>query len=78
MDFHFLADALQIFVVARHRATLNDLSYTRCFYYRIGDANFVDIGATLYARRNIHVLSEVIDPIIEPHGDGPSSVDTDL
>ena len=47
MDFHFLADALQIFVVMRDRATLNDLADTRSFYHRIGDANFVDIGGTL-------------------------------
>ena len=78
MNFHFLADALQIFVVTRDRATLKDLADTRRFCHRIGDANFVDIGGTLYARRNIHVLSEVIDPVIEPHGDGPSSMHTDL
>src|SRR5215831_9966957 len=78
MDFHFLADALQIFVVTRDRATLYDLADTRRFYHRIGHANFVDIGGTLYTRRNIHVLSEVIDPVIEPNGDGPSSMHTDL
>jgi len=78
MDFHFLANALQILVAARDRATLNDLADTRRFYHRIGDANFVDIRKTLYPRRNIHILSEVIDPVIEPHGDGPSSVHTDL
>jgi len=78
MDFHFLADALQIFVVTRDRTTPNDLADTGRFHHRIGDANFVDIGGTLYARRNIHVLSEVIDPVIKPHGDGPSSMHTDL
>ena len=78
MDFHFLADALQIFVVTRDRATLNDLADTRRFCHRIGDTNLIDIGGTLYACRNIHVLSKVINPVIEPDGDGPSSVHTDL
>ena len=88
MDFHFLADALQIFVVMRDRATLNDLADTRSFYHRIGDANFVDIGGTLvrapqYSRpvRNKPIRSlsltamarPLCTPIFRPRGTCASS-----
>src|SRR6185503_4303859 len=41
-------------------------------------AYFVDAGKSLHAGGDIHVLPEVVDPVVEPHGDSPASVHSDL
>src|SRR5205807_9943984 len=78
MNFHLLADALQVLVVARRRASLDDVTDTGRLHYRFCQANFVDTGETLHAGGDVHVLPEVVDPIVEPYGNGPASVHTDL
>jgi hypothetical protein len=78
MNFHLLADALQVLVVARRRASFDDVTDTARLHYRFCQANFVDTGETLHAGGDIHVLPEVVDPVIEPHGNGLASVHTDL
>lgn len=45
---------------------------------RFCQAHFVDAGETLHAGGDIHVLPEVVDPVVEPHGNGPASVNTDF
>src|SRR6267154_6675558 len=77
MNFHLLADALQVLVVARRRVSFDDVTDTGRLHYRFCQANFVDAGETLHACSDIHVLSEVVDPIVEPYGNGPASVHTD-
>src|SRR6267154_1148078 len=78
MNFHLLADALQVLVVAQHRASFDDVTDPGRLHYCFCQANFVDTGETLHAGGDIHVLSEVVDPIIEPYGNGRASVHTDL
>src|SRR5205807_848463 len=48
MDFHLLTDALQVLVVARHRARTDNVTDARCLHRRSTDADFVDIGETLH------------------------------
>jgi hypothetical protein len=78
MNFHLLADTLQVLVVARRRASLDDVTDTGRLHYRFCQANFVDAGETLHAGGDIHILPEVIDPVVEPYGNGPASVHTDF
>src|SRR3954469_10114118 len=78
MDFHLLTDALQVLVVARHRARFDDVTDARRLHHRCTDANFVDIGETLHACGDIHILSEIVDPVVERHRNRPTPVHTDL
>ena len=78
MDFHLLTDALQVLVFTKHRASFDDVTNTCRLHHGLSDANFVDIRETLYSCGNIHVLPKVVDPVVEPYGDGPAPVHTDL
>ena len=51
---------------------------TRRLHDRFGDANLVDVGETLHAGGDIHVLTKIVDTVVEPDRDGPPSVHTDL
>ena len=59
-------------------ASFDDVTDTGRLHYRFCQANFVDTGETLHAGGDIHVLPEVVDPVVEPYGNGPASVHTDL
>jgi hypothetical protein len=45
----------------------DDVTDARCLHHRWADANFVDIGETLHTCSDIHVLSEIVDPVVERH-----------
>src|SRR5437764_15171851 len=68
INFHLLADAFQVLVVARRRAPFDNVTYTGRLHYRSCQANFVDTGETLNARGDVHVLPEVVNPVVEPSG----------
>jgi len=57
---------------------LHDVSDAGRFYHLLADAHLIAISQPLNARGDVHVLSEIIDPIIERHRDRPALVDAYL